>query len=67
MGWCTASTMVFPLVLSRETLNQSMQALDCRAVMSLLLSCTQKSTGIDQASGALVHHHVGALHKGTFT
>jgi len=35
-----------------------MQALDCRVVTSLWLACTQKSTGIDQASSALVQPHV---------
>jgi hypothetical protein len=59
--------MVFPLLLSHGTLNQSMQALDSRVVTYLLLSCTQKSTGIDHASSALVQRHGGALHKGTFT
>src|SRR5258708_39535119 len=29
--------------------------------------CTPKSTGIDQASRALVQRHLGALHKSTFT
>src|SRR5258708_23813517 len=111
MGWCTLSNMVFPLVLSRRALNQSMQALDCRVITSLLLAhkkapgsirppvllcsaiwvhctrapspdqasrcsticvdvgvrCTPKSTGIDQASSALVQCAKVALHKSTFT
>jgi hypothetical protein len=67
MGWCTLSTMVFPLVLSRETLKQSLHALDYRVITSLLLSCTQKSTGTGQSSSALAHRHMGALHKDTFT
>jgi len=59
--------MVFSLVLSRRALNQSMQALDYRVITSLLFACTQKSTGIDQASSALAQRHMGALHKSTFT